>query len=110
MSGRECPVWRGRPDRECPPVAPTGGGGGERGVRRTIICQPQPDNPALYPLVPAASGYRADLATYTFYADTLPDVAANQSFAQGDKPVSRGWCAQLLWQALDSYFGQDRVP
>src|SRR3712207_7096579 len=29
--------------------------------------QAQPDNPTLYPDVPAASGHRTDLATYAFY-------------------------------------------
>ena len=25
-------------------------------------------------------------------------------------PSTRGWHAQVLWQALDSYWGVDRVP
>jgi len=72
--------------------------------------QPRPDDPALYPNVPAASGHRADLATFVGHAGPLPDAPTRGSFAAWDRPATRGWAARALWQALDSHGRVDRVP
>ena len=36
--------------------------------------------------------------------------ATGQAWTDWDAPATRGWTARLLWQALDSYFGQDTLP
>jgi hypothetical protein len=72
--------------------------------------QAQPDDPALYPDVPAASGHRADLATYTFYAGAAPGTEPAAGWGGWAQPATRGWFALAQWQALDSHFGVDRVP
>ena len=74
--------------------------------------QYQPDNPALYPNVPATSGHRVDLATYVAHAGALPGTDATAPWGGGtgwDQPATRGWFAAVLWQALDSHWGVDRV-
>jgi uncharacterized repeat protein (TIGR02543 family) len=72
--------------------------------------QQQSDDPALYPNVPASSGHRADLATYVTHAGAVPGTSQTVGWGNWDRPSSRSWFAQALWQALDSHFGQDRVP
>jgi PKD repeat protein len=78
-------------------------------IARTMVAQGywqyQPDNPALYPAVPASAGHRVDLATFAHYAGALPDVPTDQPFAAWNQPATRGWFARALWQALDSYWG-----
>ena len=66
--------------------------------------QPQPDDRSLYPNVPASSGHRQDLATYTHYAGALPGRQATGSWDDWGGYTSRGWFAQALWRALDSDF------
>ena len=61
----------------------------------------QPDNPALYPNVPASSGHRRDLATWVHYAGPLPDRPAGAVWADWAAPATRGWFALVLWQALE---------
>jgi hypothetical protein len=68
------------------------------------------DNPTLYPNVPLGSGHRPDLLTYTKYAGAIPDRPSGQAWADWNSPASRGWTARLLWRALDSYFGVNRLP
>ncbi|MDP9372054.1 MAG: S-layer homology domain-containing protein [Chloroflexota bacterium] len=70
----------------------------------------QPDDPALYPNVPAASGHRQDLATFVRYAGALPGTAANGAWADWDRAATRGWFARVLWQALNSHFTTDTAP
>ncbi|CAA9584952.1 MAG: hypothetical protein AVDCRST_MAG88-3805, partial [uncultured Thermomicrobiales bacterium] len=54
---------------------------------------------------------RQDLATYVHYAGPVRGTAtATQHWAGWDQPASRAWFAFAQWQALDSYFGVDRVP
>jgi len=66
------------------------------------IWQPQPDNPALYPNVPAGSGHRQDLATYTYYAGAVPGTTATGAWAGWAQPATRGWFAQALYQAISA--------
>jgi hypothetical protein len=68
------------------------------------------DNPALYPNVPLSSGHRLDLLTFAKNAGAIPDRPASAAWADWDTIASRGWTAQIVWQALNSYFGIDRVP
>ena len=70
----------------------------------------QPDDPALYTNVPASSGHRQDLATFVHYAGAVPDYPTTGPFGMWDQPATRGWFTRALWQALNSYFGVDRVP
>ena len=71
----------------------------------------QPDNPAYYPNVLPNSGHRGDLATYVRYAGTVRGTAApTDAFAGWDQPSSRAYFAFALWQALNSFFGVDRLP
>ena len=60
--------------------------------------------------MPASSGHREDLATYVHYAGAIYGTAPTEPWAAWDWHATRGWFAQALWQALDSYFGDDRVP
>ncbi len=74
-------------------------------VTRAMIArqlwQPQPDEAALYPNVPASSGHREDLATFVHYAGAIPDRPATAAWDDWDTPASRGWFARVLWQALE---------
>lgn len=72
--------------------------------------QQQPDNPQLYPNVPASSGHRSDIATFVYYAGALPDYPTNGAFSAWNQPATRDWFSRALYQALGSYFGVDRVP
>jgi hypothetical protein len=73
--------------------------------------QPQPDDPALYPNIPAASGHRADLATFVHYAGALPDFPdPGAAFGGWDQPATRAWFARALWQAYSGYFSTNRIP
>ncbi len=84
-------------------------------VTRAMIAdghwQPQPDNGTRYPVVPAASGHRQDLATFMHYVGGIPGVAAAARWdgPEGwDQPATRAWFARALWAALDSAFGVER--
>ena len=68
------------------------------------------DDGTLYPNVTAASGHRYDLLTFVKYAGAIPERPATQAWADWQTPASRGWTAQVLWQALAAQFGTDRVP
>jgi alpha-tubulin suppressor-like RCC1 family protein len=83
-----------------------------RGMVEKGYWQYQPDNAALYPNVPGDSGHRVDIATYLHYVGgTLPGTgSAGQAWGAWDQPATRGWFAETLWRALDSYFLLDRVP
>jgi hypothetical protein len=68
--------------------------------------QAQPDDPSLFPNVPAASGHRADLATFVNNADQPPGVGGwGEPLPGWDQPATRAWFAQTLWLALDRHFG-----
>jgi hypothetical protein len=65
----------------------------------------QPENPALYPNIPADSGYRQDTATYVHYAGALPDTSnVNGAWSGWDQLAPRGWFAEAEWRAFNSYF------
>ncbi len=63
--------------------------------------QQQPDDRSLYPNVPASSGHREDLATYSRYVGTVPGtVSGTQAFAGWDQPITRAGFALVLDRAL----------
>ncbi len=70
----------------------------------------QPDDAALYPHVPAASGHREDLATYAHYAGMIPGTTSTAAWPAWERPATRGWFALALWQALDSRFNGPPAP
>ena len=74
-------------------------------IARAMVAQgrwvQQPDDPSVYPDVPAGSGHRADLATYATYVGLVPGTSsATQGWGDWDQPATRGWFAEALWQAL----------
>ncbi len=62
----------------------------------------QPDDPAVYPNVPANSGHREDLATYVHYTGPVPTTRPGDRWESWDQPATRGWFAQALYLALVS--------
>ena len=66
----------------------------------------QPGTPVPYAAVPTA--HASDVATFHFYTGGITDAPGSAGAWHG--PATRGWFAQSLWQALDSYFSVDRVP
>ena len=60
--------------------------------------------------MPLSSGHRLDLLTFIKYAGALPDHPQGQGWADWSSPASRGWTAQVLWQALNGYFQTNRAP
>ncbi len=98
-------VARGYPDGRYRPVAPILNAQVISFIARAMVAQgrwvQQPDNPSLYPDVPAGSGHRADLATYANYVGLVPGTSsAMQVWGDWDRPATRGWFAEALWQAL----------
>jgi subtilisin family serine protease len=67
--------------------------------------QAQADDPAIYPNVPPSSGNRLDLITFVHYAGAMPNRPATATWSDWNTPASRGWFAQVLWQALDATSG-----
>jgi hypothetical protein len=82
-------------------------------ITRAMVTQgywvQQPDNPALYPNVPASSGHREDLATFVYYAGAVPGTNATANWDGWNRPSTRAWFAQALWQALGSYMSGARA-
>ena len=73
----------------------------------------QPDNPLIYPNVPASSGHRQDIATYAHYLFGVPEshfAGPQYDFPLWDQAAQRDWFALALWSALDNHLGADRVP
>jgi subtilisin family serine protease len=68
------------------------------------------DDLTLYPNVPASTGHRLDLVTYYRNAGAVPGTVATGPWSDWDTPSTRGWFAEALWLAIDSYFNVDRVP
>lgn len=73
--------------------------------------QTQPDNPAIYPGVPASSGHRADIATYVHYVGLLPGTSSTTAqWTTWSQPALRSWFAEAEWRALNDYFGTSPTP
>ncbi|CAA9589338.1 MAG: hypothetical protein AVDCRST_MAG88-4557, partial [uncultured Thermomicrobiales bacterium] len=70
----------------------------------------QPDNRLLYPNVPAGSGHREDIVTYVHYTGAIPGTNPAANWDNWARPSTRAEFAVALWQALNSYWGVDRVP
>jgi uncharacterized repeat protein (TIGR02543 family) len=107
-------VARGYPDGTYKPTAEVLHAQVASFIARAMVAkgywQAQPDDPALYPNVPATSGHRADIATFVYYAGPFPGAPDTTAAWGGwNQPASRAWFAQALWRALDSYFDADRV-
>ena len=107
-------VARGYQDGKYRPTAPVLNAQVISFVTRPMVAQgywtPQPDDSGLYPNVPAGSGHREDLATYVAYAGAVPGGGASDAaWAGWDEPSTRAWHAEVLWRALDSCWGVDRV-
>jgi hypothetical protein len=68
------------------------------------------DDPTLYPNIGVASGHRGDVLTYYRHAGAIPGTDPTTTWGGWDTPSTRGWFALAEWQALDSYWGVDRVP
>jgi hypothetical protein len=67
---------------------------------------PQPGTPHPYANIPAV--FAAEVATFHYYTQGLGGIPAPPS--NWNAQATRGWFAMALWAALDSYWGQDRVP
>jgi hypothetical protein len=62
----------------------------------------QPGAPQPHAGVPAV--FNAPVATYQYYTGGIPAPPSNWNAG-----ATRGWFAQALWQALDSYWGTDGI-
>ena len=49
------------------------------------------------------------MLTYYKHAGAIPGTDPMANWASWDSPATRGWFALTEWQALNSYFGEDRV-
>jgi glucose/arabinose dehydrogenase len=58
------------------------------------------DDPTIYPDVQVALPDRLDLVTYVRNAGAVPDRPEHGNWPEWNTPASRGWFAQVLWQAL----------
>ena len=73
--------------------------------------QRQPIDPTLFGGVLNGSGHEQDAATYAYYTQGrggVPGYPPGGPFAAWNRPATRGWFAQALWVALDSYWGSDQ--
>jgi hypothetical protein len=84
-------------------------------ITRAMIAQgywsPQPIDPALFGGVLNGTGHEQDVATYVFYTQRVggvPGYPTSGSFGAWNQPATRGWFAQALWAALNSYAGSDQ--
>ncbi len=68
------------------------------------------DDGSVYRNIPASSPHRQDLLTFVSYAGAVPDRPTDQPWSDATSWASRGWFAQLLWQALNATFGQRCHP
>jgi len=84
-------------------------------ITRAMISQgywsPQPRDPSLYGGILDGTGHEQDVATYIFYTQRVggvPGYPASGGFGAWNQPATRGWFAQALWVALNSYAGSDQ--
>jgi CSLREA domain-containing protein len=68
------------------------------------------DDPTIYPNVPLSSGNRLDLLTYVKNAGALPGLPTSGPFTGYDQQATRGFYAQVLWQAYAAYFYGGGTP
>ncbi len=95
-----------------------------RAMVKKGLWQFQPDNGTIYPNVPQSSGHRQDLVTYVHYAGAVRGTANTTTTFDGttdpsdgttgpfngwNATSSRAYFAFALWQALQSYYGTDKV-
>ncbi|MFN8512848.1 MAG: S-layer homology domain-containing protein [Chloroflexia bacterium] len=69
--------------------------------------QRQPDDLSLFPEIPASSGHRIDISTYMHYVGSIPEANGTTQFPGWSDPATRGWFSEVLWRALNGYFGRD---
>lgn len=68
--------------------------------------QQQPDNPALFMDIPASSGHRSDIVTYTHYVEKEPEVAIDWTAVSSrwwtvwGSPAERLYAVQGIWGAI----------
>ncbi|MGN6675510.1 MAG: S-layer homology domain-containing protein [Thermomicrobiales bacterium] len=60
-----------------------------------------------YANVLMSSGERLDLLTFVHYAGALPNQPLNQSWTGWNTTATRGWTAEVIWQAFNNYFSKD---
>ncbi|MGN6672035.1 MAG: InlB B-repeat-containing protein, partial [Thermomicrobiales bacterium] len=77
------------------------------------------DNPALFANVPMSTNERLDLLTYLHYVQPytnanslplLPTLSGTATFPGYADPASRGYAAQVIWQAYASYWSTNHLP
>ena len=85
-----------------------------RAMIRKDYWELQEDNATYYTAVPMSSGHRQDAVTYHFYAGNILGTNAPTDpwgGANGYTAIStRGYFAQVLWQAYSSYFSTNHIP
>ena len=84
-------------------------------ITRAMIAQgywsAQQIDPALFGGVLNGTGHEQDVATYLFYTQRVggaPGYPTSGGFGAWNQPATRGWFAQALWGALNSYAGTDQ--
>ena len=107
-------VARGYPDGSYKPTNPVLHAQVISFITRAMVAkgywvQETVDDPSLYPNVTVASGHRWDVLTYHRNAGALPGTDPTANWGGWDTPATRAWFALAEWQALDSYWGVDRV-
>jgi hypothetical protein len=77
------------------------------------------DDPSQFTNVPASTGARLDLLTYLHYVQPytdanglplLPTLSGTNQFPGHDQPATRGYIAQVIWQAYAAYWGTNHLP
>jgi hypothetical protein len=107
-------VARGYPDGKYRPVDPVLHAQVISFITRAMVTKgywapESADDAALYPNVTPVSGHRGDVLTYYKHAGAIPGTDPTASWGGWDTPATRAWFALAEWQALDSYWGVDRV-
>jgi hypothetical protein len=77
------------------------------------------DDPALFANVPASTGARLDLLTYLHYVGPytaanrlplLPGLSGASQFPDYAGAATRGYAAQVVWQAYAAYWSTNHLP
>jgi hypothetical protein len=84
-------------------------------ITRAMISQgywsAQPSDPTIFGGVLNGTGHEQDVATYIFNTQGVggvPGYPTSGGFGAWNQPATRGWFAQALWAALNSYVGSDQ--